>query len=106
MKEKTMATAAKIDEMSRKFTALKQELAPVEGFFEEYLFKFIAEKVEKGEMPSVNLFRDYDLLMVSSTHAIFYSARDTVANRETNEVEDVDVTNVSVPLIFMAAEEK
>lgn len=101
-----MATAEKIDEMSQKFRVLKQDLAPVEGFFEEYLWKYIAEKVAKGEMPSVNLFRDYDLIIVSSTHAIFYSARDTVANRETNEVEDVEVTSVSVPLIFMAAEEK
>lgn len=101
-----MAKAEKIDEMSQKFRALKQELAPVEGFFEEYLWKYIAEKVEKGEMPSVNLFRDYDLILVSSTHAIFYSARDTVANRETNEIEDVEVTNVSVPLIYMARTEK
>lgn len=101
-----MATAEKIDEMSQKFNILKQELVPVEGFFEEYLWKFIAEKVEKGEMPSVNLFRDYELIIVSSTHAIFYSARDTVANRETNEVEDVEVTSISVPLIYMANSEK
>jgi hypothetical protein len=97
-----MATAAKIDEMSQKFNALRNEFVPVEDFFKEYLDKYMFEKIAKGEMPSVNLFRDFDLILVSSTHAIFYSPEDTVFDRETNEVEHVLSTNVSVPLIYMA----
>lgn len=101
-----MATAEKIDEMSQKFNILKQELAPVEGFFEEYLTRWIVEKTDKGEMPEINLFRDFELIIVSSTHAIFYAPEDTVVNRNTSEVEHVLCTNVSVPLIYMAKEEK
>ena len=101
-----MATAKEIQEMSDKFNGLKQELVSVEQWFDAELLKWIEDKIAKGEMESVNRFRNFELLVVSSAYAVFVAPEETIWNGDTNDLVHTNVAKIAVPLIFMAGEAK
>lgn len=100
-----MATAAQITEMQERYEKLEREIIPVEAFFNMQLEDYLKKQVELGEMHAIFLARDFKLLTVSSTHAIFIAYPETVFDRSTDQMVRTTMSKVSVPLIAMAREE-
>lgn len=100
-----MATAAQINEMQERYQKLEREIVPVEAFFDMQLEDYLKNQVASGKMDSIVLSRDFKLLTVSSTHAIFISYPDTILDRSRDQIVRVGISKVAVPLIAMAREE-
>ena len=100
-----MATAAQITEMQERYEKLEREIIPVEAFFNMQLEDYLKKQIERGEMHEIFLVRDFKLLTVSSTHAIFIAYPETVFDRSTDQMVRTTMSKVSVPLIAMAREE-
>ena len=100
-----MTTAAEVFEMSEKFRSLKQELTPVEQWFDAQLLCFIEDKISKGELTTTARHRNFELLVVSSAYAVFVAPQETVWDATVNDLVECTTLKVAVPLIFMAREE-
>lgn len=100
-----MATAAQITEMQERYQKLEQEIIPVEAFFNMQLEDYMKKEIERGAMHEIFLVRDFKLLTVSSTHAIFIAYPETVFDRSTDQMVRVTMSKVAVPLISMARAE-